>query len=247
MLGYRILSYGKVSSTNDVAKEIAGKSSEGKLAISAEMQTRGKGRAGRSWFSPKGGLWLSIVLRPAIGPKEALRFTFVASLAVAKTIRAMFGLEAGVKWPNDVLVNGRKICGILTETKTRNYKVDFVVVGIGINANIELQSFPQDIRESATSLLHELGFKTKLERLTENLLRNFEYYYMNVQSGKWSGLLQEWKSTAPFLGKKVHISSSKGVLVGKAQDVDDDGALVIALDDGTTKRIVFGDIRLKEL
>lgn len=247
MLGYRIITYERVSSTNEIAKELARESAEEKFVVCAEMQTHGKGRTGRSWFSPKGGLWLSIVSRPAIDPKEAQRLTLVASLAVAQAIRTTFGLEALVKWPNDVLVNNRKICGILAETKTRNEKVEFVVVGIGINANLELHSFPRNLRESATTLKHELGFEIGLRELTEVLLRYFESYYRDLQSGKWSEILQEWKRVALFLGKRVRIVSSSEVLVGEALDVDADGALVIALDDETTKRIVLGDMQLDEL
>jgi BirA family biotin operon repressor/biotin-[acetyl-CoA-carboxylase] ligase len=247
ILDYTILRYGKVSSTNEAAKKVADRSSEEKLVVSAEVQTQGRGRAGRHWFSPRGGLWLSIVLRPAISPRMATRFTFAASLAVAETVRTMFGLEATVKWPNDVLVNSRKVCGILTETKTRNNKIEYIVVGIGINANIDIHSFPRSLQGVATSLKHELGFKTDLALLTEMLLREFDERYMNVLSGKWSMLLWKWKSIAPFLGKKVQITNSQGVLVGKAQNVDDDGALEIALENGATAKIVFGDMRLQEL
>ncbi|NIO36689.1 biotin--[acetyl-CoA-carboxylase] ligase, partial [Candidatus Bathyarchaeota archaeon] len=155
--GYKVYIYKSLSSTNKIAKEVAEKTDEEKIVILAETQTMGRGRLGRQWISPKGGLWLSVILRPQTSPKEALRLTFIMSSAVAKTIKTLFNLETSVKWPNDVLVNGKKISGILTEINTRESLVTFVIVGVGINVNIDLESFPSSLRATVTSLKHELG------------------------------------------------------------------------------------------
>ncbi len=243
--GYKIYHYDRVSSTNDLAKKIARKGTEDRIVILAETQAYGKGRLGRRWLSPMGGVWLSIILRPQFSPKEALKLTFVMSSAVAKTIKAMYGLETEVKWSNDVLVEGRKVCGILTETSTREDIVDFVVVGVGINANVDLESFPSNLRNSVTSLKHELGRKIERKALTKSLLQNFESRYRRLQQGLWSVLLREWKSLAAFLGSHVEVAGFDEVLYGKAVDVVEDGALIIRLDDGTLKKIVAGDVTLR--
>lgn len=244
--GYKIHIYRSVSSTNTVAKEVAKKTDEEKIVILAETQTMGRGRLGRQWISPKGGLWLSIILRPQTTPKEALRLTFIMSSAVAKTIKTLFNLKTSVKWPNDVLVNGKKISGILTETNTKESLVEFVIVGVGINVNIDLESFPSSLRATVTSLKHELGYKVKQKPLTETLLQNFENRYRRLQRGMWSALLQEWKNLADFLGKEVKVSNFDEVLSGEALDVDEDGALIIRFNDGLLKKVVAGDVTVKE-
>ncbi|MDH5447812.1 MAG: biotin--[acetyl-CoA-carboxylase] ligase [Candidatus Bathyarchaeota archaeon] len=245
-LGYKIYHYNNVYSTNDTAKEIAKKTSEERIVVLAEAQTRGKGRLGRRWISPKGGVWLSIILRPRITPIEALKLTFITSSAVAKTIKTMFGLMTEVKWPNDVLVNGRKICGILTETSSKRKSVESMVVGVGINANIDLECFSPSLRDAVTSLQYELGHKIKRKALTRNLLRNFEHRYKCLQRGLWNALLQEWKSMATFLGEQVQITSFDDVLAGEAWDIDEDGALVIRLENGTLEKVVVGDLTLRK-
>jgi BirA family biotin operon repressor/biotin-[acetyl-CoA-carboxylase] ligase len=246
LLGYKIYYYDEVSSTNDIAKEVAKKSDKERIVILAETQTRGKGRLERQWVSPKGGIWLSIILRPKISPKEALKLTFITSSAVAKTIQQLFGLKAEVKWPNDVLVNGRKICGILTEIETEKNIVEFVIIGIGINADVDLEAFPREIRETATSLKHELGYGVERKTLVNTVMQNFEHRYKRLSRGMWSLLLQEWKSLAAFLGKQVEVTSFDEVIVGEAWDVNDDGALIIRLENGVLKRVVAGDVILRK-
>ncbi len=245
-LGYKIHHFEEVPSTNDVAKEIARTSSEERIVVLAETQTKGKGRMGRQWFSPKGGVWLSIILRPRISPKEALKLTFITSLAVAKTIQKTFGLKTEVKWPNDVLVNGRKVCGILTEASTRGNIVDYAVVGVGINANIDLASLPSNLQDTATSLKHELSHEVRRKALIKNLLQNLEHNYKRLQRGMWNAMLQEWKSHATFLGEQVEVASFGEVFVGEALDVDEDGALIVRLEDGVLKRVVAGDVTVRK-
>jgi BirA family biotin operon repressor/biotin-[acetyl-CoA-carboxylase] ligase len=245
VLDYTILRYDTVSSTNEVAKEIAKKSVEERIVIVAEEQTMGKGRLNRQWISPRGGLWLSIVMRPQISPKEAVKLNFMTSSAVARTIQGMFGLRTEVKWPNDVLVNGRKICGILTESNNKGDGVDFVVVGIGANVNVDLEAFPKGLRDSVTSLKYELGYGVDRKSLTTSLLQNFEDRYRRLQQGLWNGLLYEWKSLATFLGEQVEVDSFEEVFVGEAWDVDDDGALIIRFDNGVLRKIVAADVTLR--
>ncbi|MEM2676119.1 MAG: biotin--[acetyl-CoA-carboxylase] ligase, partial [Candidatus Bathyarchaeia archaeon] len=161
----------EVNSTNDWAKELAELGApEGTVAI-AETQTAGRGRIGRKWHSPKGGLWFSITLKPNLKPSETVKLVFLAGLAVAETLRELCGLKAETKWPNDVLVDGRKVCGILSEMKTVGEKVDYVVVGVGINANINVEKeLPPELRETATSLKAMLGKEISMENLFKGLL-----------------------------------------------------------------------------
>jgi BirA family biotin operon repressor/biotin-[acetyl-CoA-carboxylase] ligase len=244
-LGYVIHHYDRLSSTNDAAKRIARKGGEEKIVIVSETQTRGKGRLGRRWASPKGGIWLSILLRPKISPKETTKLTFIAATSVAKTIQDTLGLEMEIKWPNDVLIRGRKVCGILVETATRGDTTDFVIVGVGINANIDRAAFPRSLQDSATSLKIELGHRIDRGAFFKSFLHNFEQRYRRFQHGLWDVLLQEWKSLAKFLGKRVEVESFEEVLVGEALDVDEAGALIIRSDDEMLRKIVAGDVRLK--
>jgi BirA family biotin operon repressor/biotin-[acetyl-CoA-carboxylase] ligase len=241
--GYKIYQYNEVSSTNDVAKEIARRTQERKAVITAETQTHARGRHRRHWVSPRGGIWLSVLLRPRVTPEEATKLTFITATAVAGAIQNTLGLATEVKWPNDVLVNRRKLCGILTEASTRENAVEFVVVGVGINANIDLQSFPNSLHESVTTLKHELDHEINCETLANDFIQSFDQRYTRLQRGTWDALLQEWRGLAKFLGGKVVVTSFAETLVGKALDVDADGALIIELQDGMLKRVVAGDVK----
>jgi BirA family biotin operon repressor/biotin-[acetyl-CoA-carboxylase] ligase len=243
-LGYEIRRYRALSSTNQIAKEIARNSNKGRIVVLADTQFLGRGRLGRRWFSPKGGVWLSIILRPKISPEDAQKLTFIASSAVAVTIEKMFGIRTEVKWPNDVLINARKVCGILTETSLQNGDVEFAVIGIGLNANVDLEALPAFVRDNSTSLKHELGHKISRRALIENVLKALEHRYRFLQQGLWLTLLQEWKGMASFLGEKVKITSFDDVLTGEALDVDEDGALIIRLESGVLREILVGDVTL---
>jgi len=245
-LGKSIIFSREVDSTNEWAKKLATyKAQEGTVVI-AETQTRGRGRLDREWVSPTGGLWFSIVLRPKLRPTEAVKLTFVAGLAVAEVLSQMFDLTVENKWPNDVLVKGRKICGILIEMNTTNQNVNFVVVGVGVNANFDVEeAFPKQLRKAATSLEDELGRKVKLEELFRNLLEKLETLYELFTKEGFSAILEKWKNYAYFLGRQVEVTSSTGKLRGSALDIDNEGALLLELEDGTVKRVLVGDVSLR--
>jgi len=245
-LGRSILFSREVESTNKWAKELAMYGAcEGTVVI-AETQIRGRGRLGREWVSPIGGLWFSLILRPELRPTEAVKLTFVAGLAVAKVLREMFGLKAETKWPNDVLVNGRKICGILTEMNTTGETVNFVLVGIGINANFDVEKvFPEQLKKVVTSLENELGRKVRLESLFRSLLERLENLYELFLREGFNPVLKEWKNYAGFLGCQVEVTSPTEKLSGLALDIDYEGALVLRLEDGTMRRVFVGDVSLR--
>ena len=244
--GYEVYHYDTVSSTNDVAKELAKRGGKEGIVILADEQTRGRGRLNRRWLSPKGGIWLSIVLRPQISPPEASRITFITSSAVAETLRQLYALDPAVKWPNDVLIAGRKVCGVLTEASTRGGIVQFVVVGLGINVNVDLQVFPSRVRRDVTTLQRELSHAVEPMTLTKTLLQNFDYRYARLREGAWRPLLREWKSRATFLHEPVSVTSMHEYLHGEAVDIDEDGALLIRLETGVVKRVLAGDLKLRK-
>lgn len=245
-IGKKILYLHKTGSTNDIAKKLANYGAyEGTIVI-AETQTAGRGRLDRKWFSPKGGLYFSVILRPKITVKESVKLVFVAGLAVAEVLHEKYRLQVETKWPNDVLVKGRKVCGILSEMKTRGEKVDYVVIGIGINANVDVKKeFPEELKTNATSVENELGRKVMLEELFRLLLEKFENIYEQFTREGFTQVLERWKKYASFLGKNVEVIGEIRRLRGLAIDVDDDGTLVLKLENGTVKHMFSGDVSLQ--
>jgi BirA family biotin operon repressor/biotin-[acetyl-CoA-carboxylase] ligase len=225
-----------------MAKELARKGAREGTVIVAETQTLGRGRFGRRWISPAGGVWFSIILRPEVSARDASKLTFVASVAVAKTIIKLFGSDAEIKWPNDVLIKGKKVCGILTETSTKGESLDFAVVGIGINGDFSLNELPVDLRGSSTTLKEELKRRIDLEPFLRSLLEETEHYYYMFLQGRFKAILDEWKNLSKLLGSYVEVTSLDEKIEGWATDIDEDGALALRLKDGNMRKIVSGDL-----
>lgn len=240
--GQKIHHFTEVTSTNDVAKELAVSGAREGTVITAEVQTCGKGRIGRSWLSPKGGTWFSIILRPEVKARDAFKITFLTAVAIAKTIRKMFQLNAEIEWPNDVLINGKKVCGILTETSIKGEILDFVIVGIGINANVDINSFPKHLRKTVTTLSAEVKMEVDGEKLLQKLLDTLEAYYKMFEEGKFDSILDEWKQLNRFFGANVEVVDFNEKIMGQAVDVDQSGALIVKLADGTTRKVFSGDV-----
>ncbi|WP_297520007.1 biotin--[acetyl-CoA-carboxylase] ligase [Thermococcus sp.] len=230
---WRIIHLDEVDSTNEYAKRIAGNSTEGTVVV-AKRQTSGKGRKGRSWASPEGGLWLSVILKPGrIDP----RLVFVGALAVVDTL-ADFGISSGIKWPNDVWVSGRKIAGILTEGKGSEY----VILGIGLNVN---NPVPEWLRESATSVFELTGTEIPLEKVLERLLFHLGGWY-RVFLERPDLLMVKVREKTFILGKTVRVIQDEGELAGRALDVLEDGSLLIETPFGS-KRVTYGDVSLRPI
>ena len=237
----------KVKSTSDWAKKLAKMGAEEGTVTVAETQTGGRGRFGREWASPRGGLWFSIILRPKLKAREAVKLVFVASLAVAKVLREKCKLETETKWPNDVLVNGKKICGILAEMNTKTGNVDYVVLGVGVNANFRVEdALPASVRTTATSIQNELDRKIRLDSLFKWLLEEIEATYDGCVKAGFASVLEEWKAYARFLGHGVVVTDGEERLNGLALDVDLEGALILRLENETKKRILVGDVTLTD-
>ena len=235
-----------VGSTNSWARRFARLGACDGTVFLTLRQTSGRGRLKRKWVSPAGGLWFSVILRPRLKPAEAFGLVFVASLAVAEVLEELYGLETQVKWPNDVLVSAKKVCGILAETKLDGKNVEYAVVGVGINANFGVKKLlPEDLWKTATSLKDELGRKIELEMLLKALLEKLERICDVFLEKGFTVVLDEWKKHAGFLGCQVEVVSLDERLTGLALDVDRSGSLVLKLGDGMVKHVFAGDVVLQ--
>jgi len=239
----RTLTYGRVGSTNEVAWQEAEKGAAEWTVIIADEQTEGRGRLSRRWHSPAGlGAWLSIVLRPDVRPSVAPGITMCASLAVAKALRKLHPMSVSLKWPNDVMVKGRKICGILTEMKAAADAVEFVVCGIGINLNQTADDFPAELRDGATSVYLATGHKADRAALVDELLRQMEKLYGAFLRRGLPALMGEWRSMCPLFGKIVRIRTRGETVEGVFHDIDAGGALVLRLESGVHRSFLAGDV-----
>jgi biotin-[acetyl-CoA-carboxylase] ligase BirA-like protein len=241
--GRRLFFSREVESTNRWAKKLAEMGAKEGTVTVAEVQTAGRGRLGREWFSPRGGLWFSIVLRPEQKASESAKLVFVASLAVAEVLHKKYGVKPETKWPNDVLVHGKKICGVLAEMTTRSGKVTHVVLGVGVNVNFHVgDSLPASLKRKPTSVKDELQRKVHLESLLKMLLEKMEKTYDEYLEAGFVPVLEGWKRYARFLGHSVTVMDGEERLSGLALDVDLEGALILRLKNGTQKRFIVGDV-----
>jgi BirA family biotin operon repressor/biotin-[acetyl-CoA-carboxylase] ligase len=240
-IGHEVSCYPSLPSTNDVAKTRSQEGAKEGMVIIAEEQTAGRGRIKRRWLSPRGGIALSIILYPPLDYLSSL--IMVASLAVAGSIERVTGLKAQIKWPNDVLVNGKKVCGILVESDVRGNKVDYAVIGIGINVNLKLSEFPQ-IAPMATSLSQELGRDVSRREIVRSLLTEAERLYMALSEGDL--VFKQWRERLVTLGQEVQVSSAEATYKGIAESVARDGSLLLRQPDGNLLKIVAGDVTLRQ-
>jgi BirA family biotin operon repressor/biotin-[acetyl-CoA-carboxylase] ligase len=240
-IGQRVLYYLSLTSTMEVAGEEARQGvAEGTVIIAGE-QTGGRGRLKRAWLSPKGNIALSIILYPSLSYLSSL--IMLASLAVVHSIESATGLKPQVKWPNDVLINGKKVCGVLIESDVQRTKVNYSIIGIGINVNLGLASFPE-IQPVATSLSDELRKEVSRLSLVRHLLVEVERLYLTLSAG--GSLYEEWQSSLVTLGKKVRVTAGETIYEGVAESVAKDGSLLLRGLDGKLTKIVAGDVTLRD-
>jgi BirA family biotin operon repressor/biotin-[acetyl-CoA-carboxylase] ligase len=226
IVGRDLRCFSEAESTNNLAKSIAHSCKDGTVVL-AETQTNGRGRLSRTWASPPGGIWMSIVLKPQIPLAKAYRINMAVSIAISRVLFILYGLQAGIKWPNDLLVNERKICGILTEICAEMDKLDFAVVGIGINANMDVSEFPD--YWMATSLSCELGHEVSRDELITKLIEEIDFVYGELDAKE---IHAEWCQRSATLGKQVRISTFHGDIEGKAIALSEDGALCLRTQNG---------------
>ena len=233
-LGRDLRCFQEISSTNELAKELASKSENG-TAILAEIQTQGRGRLSRPWVSPPGGIWMSLILKPEMPLSKVHQINMAVSVAVSRSIQALYGLEAGIKWPNDILIDERKVCGILMEVSAEVDRLDYAVVGLGINANVDVSGFPDEWK--STSIGHLLGRVVSRAELIQNILQEIEAAYERMNSTE---IYEEWRRRSITIGKLVRITSMTGDLIGVAEDLLKDGALYLKTKEGS-KHVLAGD------
>ena len=231
---FNILYYPEVSSTMDTAKELARKDCPDFTVVVAGRQTRGRGRLRRQWLSDDGGLYFTMVLRPDIPVLLSSRVNFLASLTLARVLRELFQIDAAVKWPNDILVDGHKISGMLSELEAETDRVLFISIGMGINVNND----PSGAESAASSLKKITGREISKKMLLARFLAEFEEC---IKRADFENVISEWKRYTVTLNRRVKIVTHKEVSEGLAVDVEQDGALILELADGTRKKIVCGD------
>lgn len=245
-IGQNIYYFSELTSTNITANQLAegglDKTREGTIVI-ADRQSRGKGRAEKRWISPPGGIWISIILYPDAIPSRMPLITLMTAVAVTKTIIELFPqTNVRIKWPNDVLIDGRKVCGILTEMSTVANTIKWVIVGIGINANNDSSQLPEEIRKNSLSL-KELTEKSIIRaNLIRHLCIELERYYELLKKGDSALILEEWKSYNNILGKRIDVDIGDKIITGKAIDINEKGALILKTDTGETKEIISGSV-----
>ncbi|HIE31988.1 MAG TPA: biotin--[acetyl-CoA-carboxylase] ligase [Methanosarcinales archaeon] len=237
-VGKEIYYFDEIKSTSVKAKELAADNPDGTVII-AEKQLEGRGRMGRGWYSPPGGIWFSMILKPKIPPDHVHRLTLVAGVAVAEVINEL-GLRAEIKWPNDILINEKKVCGILTEMEAELDVVNYVIVGIGIDANIDLNMLPPITMLQTTSLREELGEDVDRIVLIRNILESFERHYTAFVKGDFDSILKSWREHSTTIGRRVRIVTRFRAIEGEAVGIDHDGELIVELDDGTVEKEITG-------
>ena len=241
-VGRTVHMYESIGSTNDVAQKLAEEGTPEGTLVLADRQTAGRGRMGRRWDAPAGSsLLLSLVFYPRLKPHQAQRLTMLCALAVAEAIAETVDLPTTLKWPNDVLVHGRKVAGILTETGLTGNHLDWVIVGIGINVNFDRRLL-EDIASQATTLASEVGHKVSRKQLLHALLRRVEAHLSDLRRPEV--LVEAWKARLSTLGRRVAIAQAEDVVHGRAETVDEDGALLVRDDLGRMHRFLAGDVTL---
>lgn len=233
----------EIDSTQRLARELARSGAEEGTTVIAEAQSGGRGRLGRTWHSPPGvNLYCSIVLRPPLPPPAVPQIALVAGLAVADAVIAATGLAPRLKWPNDVLLDGRKVAGILTEMEAEMDRVHHVVAGIGVNVNVE--AFPDDLATKATSLRLATGQRVDRAAFAAGLLAAFEARYGRFLADGFAAMRGEWEACSSLIGKEVRVAASEGEVAGRVLGLDDDGALRLEGPGGLVRRIVAGEVTL---
>jgi len=240
-IGQRLIYFPSLPTTMEVAKEYAQQKCPEGTVIMAEEQIAGRGRRGRDWLSPKGGIYLSLILYPPVNLLPSLMM--LASLAAVKAIEKACPLKPQIKWPNDIFLHGKKVGGILIESAIRGEEVDYAIIGIGININLDPSFFPQ-ISTSATSLVKELGRELSPLPIIKSLLEEIEGLYLGLLKGE--DIYSQWRERLETLGRRVKVSGEGWEEEGIAQDVDRDGSLILRRDD-ITLRVVAGEVSLTPL
>ena len=245
LLGQQIVHFYDTSSTNNEAKRLAADEAVEGTIIVSEAQTLGRGRLNRGWFSPPGGgVWVSVILRPPFPPQEAPKCTLLAAVATVEAIREASGLECGIKWPNDIFWQGRKVVGILTEMSAEMDAINYVVLGIGINVGLTEADFPEELREIVASVSMGAGREVSRVELLQKLLARLEYWYQLVKKEGFAPVLEAWRRESVTLGQPVRVLAGEETYDGVAEELAEDGSLLVRTESGL-RRVLAGDVSLR--
>jgi len=244
IVGRDIRVFQETTSTNDVVEKLARDGVREGVAVFAESQTRGRGRLGRNWMSPPGqGLWFSVLLRPKLSPQSATQLTVIGATAVTRALAAETGLVPQIKWPNDILICGKKVVGILTELSAELDEVRHVTLGIGVDVNV--MQFPPELEPVATSLALEAGHPFSRPALAAAILTELDADYARIRNGEFSAIAEEWEQQCITLARRVRIHAGDRTITGRAEALDRDGALLLRTDHGHLERVMGGDVLLE--
>ncbi len=243
-IGKQMRYFDRTASTTWVGKKLADEGNPDDLhgmVILAEEQTGGVGRLGRSWASPAGGIWCTIVLKPNLPLERLFMITMAGSIAVARAIRREYDIGALIKWPNDIYIGDKKVAGLLLELSAEADTIHYCLLGIGIDANILLDELSPSLKETVTSLKAETGGDVDRVALLARVLKEFEQRYLLLESEEYETIIREWKSLSLTLDHRVQIKTMRKTFDGEAIDIDDHGALIIRKDNGRIERVIAGD------
>jgi BirA family transcriptional regulator, biotin operon repressor / biotin---[acetyl-CoA-carboxylase] ligase len=247
IVGRDIQVFQETNSTNDVAEKLARDGVAEGVVVFAESQTKGRGRLGRKWISPaRKGLWFSVLLRPQLHPLETTQLTVISATALRRAIKTVCGLNAEIKWPNDILLGGKKVAGILTEMSAEIDRVRHVIIGIGVDVNLDAAEFPAELEKIATSLKAATGEIISRAELAVEILRELDFDYARVCGGKFPAVADEWESACVTIGKNVSVHVGDRKFRGRAESLDDDGALLVRTEHGHLERVIGGDVTLEK-
>lgn len=245
-IGKNLYIYSEVSSTNTVAKFLSETNAENGSVVISEKQSGARGRSGKSWESPLGGVWLSIILTPDVDHSKIPLITLATGVAVAKTLEKIGIENSEIKWPNDIMINGKKVCGILTEAVTNFNTIETVIIGVGIDANLTIEDFPEELQEGTTTLENELERKVDVNLLIKIFLEEFEKISELFNHEGYEEILKEWRKRSYTIGKIVEVRKP----FNKYYDayvlgISREGALVVEKIDGSLEKVISGECIIK--
>ncbi len=247
IMGKSIELHQVIDSTNNRARELALEGADEGTLIIAETQLEGRGRLSRSWISPRGkGIWMSLILKPDLSPDQAPHITAIAAVAIRKALNRATGLDIGIKWPNDIIIDGKKVCGILTEMHADIDRIYYVVVGIGINVNMTQEDLPVELSSTATSLRIALGRNLDRRQLIALIMEEIEeIYYTYLENRDFKQILDLCRQYSVTLNRPVKVIGRDTSFEGFAVDFDEDGSLLVKKDDGNIIKVMSGDVSVR--
>ena len=247
IIGRDIRVFEETNSTNDVVEKLARDGVKEGAVVFAEAQSKGRGRMGRRWISPpRKGLWFSVLLRPNLPPQAATKLTVAAATALCRAIRRQTSLQPSIKWPNDILMGGAKVAGVLTEMGAELDHVKHITLGIGIDVNLTAAEFPPDLRKTATSLRLQAGHPINRIDLAAAILHELDHDYVRVTSGAFEAVASDWEQQCGTIGRRVTIQVGPRRITGTAESLDDVGALLLRTEHGHLERIIGGDVTVEK-